>query len=207
MDPRALAGRLEAIEGRLAGTDAERRAAALCAAELRGSGRRPRTRTLWFRPQRHASRAAYAALGIAGSVVAVGNATLGLALAAGALLATLLEATGVPVLALLQSRRATQNVVALAPADRGARALLVLSASADAPRDSLLHRLDRRVGSRALPAAPGLLVLGLAGVAACAGARLAGAEGGAVSIPQVVPSAILILLLGGFVDAALSTAA
>ncbi|MDX6640987.1 MAG: hypothetical protein QOF12_1998, partial [Solirubrobacteraceae bacterium] len=34
MDPAALAGRLEAIEGRLAGTDAERRAAVLCAREL-----------------------------------------------------------------------------------------------------------------------------------------------------------------------------
>ncbi|MCW2989935.1 MAG: hypothetical protein JWM73_529, partial [Solirubrobacterales bacterium] len=204
MDPRALAGRLEAIEGRVAGTDAERRAAALCAGELRAAGRRPRTQSLWIRPQRQGPRAVYAALGIAGSVIAVGNATVGLALAGAALLAVLLEAGGVPVLALLQSRRATQNVVAAPPAGVGDRALLVLSAAADAPRDSLLSRLESRPAWRALPGAPGLLALGLAGVAACAGARLVGAEGTAVGVVQLLPSALLILLLGAFVDAALA---
>jgi hypothetical protein len=204
MDARALAGRLEAIEGRLAGSDAERRAAALCAAQLRDGGRRPRTQTLWMRPQREAPRAVYAALGLAGSLVAVGNPTVGLALIGGALLAVVLEAAGVPVLALLQTRRATQNVVAAPPAERGERVLLVLSAGADAPRDSLLGRLDRRVNRRLLPGPTGLLGLGLAAAAACAGARLAGAEGSAIGIAQLVPSALLILLLAGFLDAALA---
>jgi hypothetical protein len=204
MDPRALAGRIEAIEGRLAGTDAERRAAALCAEQLRAGGRRPRTQTLWMRPQRQAPRAAYAALGLAGSLVAVGNPAVGLALIGGALLAVVLEAAGVPVLALLQTRRATQNVVAAPPSERGSRALLVLSAGTDAPRDSLLGRLDRRLSGRLLPGATGLLGLGLAAAAACAGARLAGAEGSAVGIAQLIPSALLILLLAGFLDAALA---
>lgn len=204
MDPRALAGRLEAIEGRLAGTDAERRAAALCAAELRAAGRRPKTTTLWMRPQRSAPRAAYAALGIAGSLVAVGNPTVGLALAGAALLAVLVEAAGVPVLGLLQTRRATQNVVAAAPGERGARVLLVLSASVDAPRDSLLSRIDGRLHSRLLPGPAGLLLIGLAGAAAAAGARLAGAEGSAIGSAQLVPSALLILLMAGFLDAALA---
>jgi len=204
MDPAALAGRLEAIEGRLAGTDAERRAAALCAAELRASGRRPRTKTIWMRPERQAPRAAYSALGIAGSLVAVGNPTVGLALAGSALLAVLLEAAGVPVLALLQTRRATQNVVAPPSAELGHRALLILCASADVARDSLLRRIDRRLSSRLVPGAPGLLAVGLAGASVCAGARLAGAEGTAIGIAALVPVALLILLLAGFLDATLS---
>jgi len=207
MDPAALAARLEAIEGRLAGTDAERRAAALCAAELRASGRRPRTKTLWFRAQRQAPRAAYAALGIAGSLVAVGNPVVGLALAGAALLAVLLEAAGLPAVAALQTRRATQNVVTPPPTERGHRALLVLCASADVARDSLLRRGDRRLTSRLVPGAPGLLAIGLAGAAVCAGARLAGAEGAAIGVAALIPAALLILLLAGFLDAALSAPA
>jgi hypothetical protein len=206
MDPAALAGRLQAIEDRLAGSDAERRAAAMCAAELRKGGRRPRTRTLWIRPQRWLPRALYATVGVAGSLVSVSHAEVGLGLAAGALLATVLEATGIPVVALLQTRRATQNVVAAPPADRGRRALLVLTAAADAPRDSVIARLERRGAPRWLPGTPGLLVVGLAGVAGCAGARMAGAEGTALGIVQLLPSALLIVLLGAFLEAGLAAA-
>lgn len=204
MDAAALAGRLEAIEGRLAGTDAERRAAALCARELRGAGRRPRTQTLWFRPQRHAPRALYAALGIAGSVVAVDHPQVGLALAGGALLAALLEAVGLPLVGLLPTRRATQNVVAPPPRGSDGKVVLVLTASVDAPRRSVLRRLEHRVRGRLVPGAAGLLVLALAAVGGCAGARIAGAEGAAIGIVQLVPSAVLILLMGAFLDAALA---
>lgn len=204
MDPAALARRLEAIEGRLAGTDAERRAAALCSDELRRSGRRPRTTTIWTHRQRQAPRAAYAALGITGSLVAVGNPTVGLALAATALLAVLLEAAGLPVLGLLQTRRATQNVIAAPPAERGSRALLILVASADVARDSLLRRLDRRLTSRLIPGPTGLLAVALVGATACAGGRLAGAEGTLIGAAALVPAALLILLMAGFLDAALA---
>jgi len=204
MDPAALAGRLEAQGERVAGSDAERRAAALCAQELRSGGRRPRTVTVWARLHRAPARALYAAIGIAGSLVAVHHAAVGLGLAAGALLAVILEAAGVPVASILQVRRATQNVVAPPPAERGGRALLVLTAAVDAPRNALLRRLARSRAGRRLPGAPGLLALALAGVAACAGARLGGAGGTAIGIVQLLPSIALLLLAGGFVEEALS---
>lgn len=204
MDPAALAGRLEAMGERVAGSDAERRAAALCAAELRRGGRRPRTQALWARLHRAPARAAYAAVGVAGSIVAVSSAAVGLGLAAGALLGVVLEAVGVPLLSLLQVRRATQNVVAPPPAERGGRALLVVTASADAPRDSLLRRFSRtRLGQR-LPGAPALLAAALAAVAACAGARLGGAGGTTIGVIQLIPSVALLLLAGAFLDDALA---
>lgn len=199
MDPAALARRLQAHEGRLAGSDAERRAAAIVAAQLRAGGRRPRVSALWVRPRRDLPRALYALLGVAASVVAVGDPGVGLGIATAALLAALLEAAGVPVASLLQVRRATQNVVA-PPRDGGRkrRVLLVLAASVDAPADALLQRLEQRL----LLGAGAWLIGSLAGVAACAGARLAGAEGGVVGAVQLVPSVVLILLLGGFAEAA-----
>lgn len=204
MDPAALARRLEAIDGRLAGTDAERRAAALCADELRRSGRRPRTATLWMRRERQLPRAAYAALGVTGSLVAVGNPLVGLILVGAALLAVLLEAAGVPVLGLLQVRRATQNVVAGPPAERGSRALLMLVASADVARDSVLRRIDRRLASRLVPGPAGLLAIALVGATACAAARVAGAEGTGIGAAALPPAALLIVLMAGFLDAALA---
>lgn len=205
MDPAALARRLEAVEGRLAGSDAERRAAALWAAEARAAGRRPRTTTLWVRPRRAAARALYALLGVAASVVAVPAPEVGLGLAVGALAAALLEAGGLPVLSLLQVRRATQNVVAAPSGERGSRVLLIVAAAVDAPRDSVLARLEHaRPGRRAWPGPAAWLLLGLAGVAACAAARLAGAEGAGIGAVQLVPSVVLIVLLGAYAEAALA---
>lgn len=204
MDPAALAGRLEAIDARLAGTDAERRAAALCAGELRRMGRRPRTQALWFRRQREAPRVLYAALGVAGSVVAVGHPIAGTALAGGALVAAVVEALGVPVAGRLQTRRATQNVVSAPVGELGPRVLLVLTASIDAPRNSILRRLESRLGRRWLPGGAGLLLLALAAVVACTAARVAGAEGAVVGAAQLVPSVVLIVLVGAFADAAVA---
>lgn len=196
MDTAALAGRLEAIEGRLVGTDAERRAALLCAEVLRSAGRRPRLRTVWVRPRPRLALALLALIGVAGSVTAVSAPAVGLGLAAGAALATLAELAGVPVASLLQTRRATQNVVAAARGDRPVR--LVLAASVAAPRDGLLER------TRRVPRPAHLLLAGLAGIAACAGARLAGAEGAAIGAVQLVPSVLLIALLGALLDAELA---
>src|SRR4051794_34382846 len=131
MDPAALAARIEAIEDRLAGTDAERRAATTCAAELRAAGRRPRTQTLWFRPQYMVPRAVQAAGGVAGSIVSASHAAVGLSIAGAALAVAILEAAHVPVIGLLGSRRATQNVIAPPPAAED-RVLLVIAASVDA---------------------------------------------------------------------------
>src|SRR4051812_49697237 len=109
MDPAALAARIEAIDGRLAGTDAERRAAAACAAELRASGRRPRTQTLWFRPQRMVPRAIESAAAVAGSIGSASHPPGGFGVAGRALVGAGPEAARVPVLAPPLSPRAAQN--------------------------------------------------------------------------------------------------
>ncbi len=211
MEAPALAVRLRGIEGRSAGSDAERRAALLCARELRAAGRRPRMRTLWFWPQRWLPRALYAALGVAGSVTAESTPVAGLALAGGALLATLVESAGLPLAGRLSTRRATQNVVA-PPIDPGPRVLLILTASVDAPPDGVATRLrsaltERLHGGRSaaiVPGPAGTLALVLAAIAACAGARVAGAEGVALGAVQLVPTAMAILLIGAFIDAAVA---
>lgn len=199
MDPAALAARIEAIDGRLAGSDAERRAAAVCAEQLRALGRRPRTQTLWVRPQWAIPHVLHAALGVAASVVAVDDPTVGLSLALGALVSALSSALGVPLLGPLLPRRATQNVVA-APRAGGGAVRLILTAAVDAPRASVLDRLERRARGPLTPGAVGLLLIALAAVAATAAARVAGAEGSALGAAQLVPTAILIALVGAFLD-------
>ena len=209
MDPAALAARIEAIDGRLAGSDAERRAAAACAAELRAAGRRPRTQTLWFRPQRMLPRALEAAAAVAASIVAASDPVVGFGIAAGALVVAALEAAGVPVLALLATRRATQNVVAASPTTDEERVLLVLAASVDAPRDSMLDRFERRLRARLpargraslVPGALGVHLFTLVAITAFAGARVAGADGVALGAAQLIPSTVAILLVGVFLEA------
>src|SRR4051794_25268699 len=204
MDSAALATRIEAERDRFAGTDAERRAAVHCTSALRAIGRSPRTQTPWFRPQRDAPRALHALLGIAGSVVCVDHHPTGLALAAAALVLSLLEAGGLPLAALPFPRRATQNVVAAPIDDPPGAVRLVLTASADERRDSVLGRTAARVRGAAVPGPAGLLDLALLAVTACAGARMAGAGGTALGIVQLIPTALLILLFAGYLEAALS---
>jgi hypothetical protein len=187
-----------------AGTDAERRAAMACAGRLREIGRSPRLQTLWFRPQRDVPRAVHAVLGIAGSVVAVSHHPVGLGLAAGGLALSLLEAAGVPVVALAFARRATQNVVARPLDDAPGTVRLVLTAAVDEPRDSVLGRLARRARGAATPGPAGALDVALGAVAACAGARLAGAGGTVLGVVQLIPTIALILLFAGFLEAALA---
>lgn len=203
MDPAALASRLEAIDGRLAGSDAERRAAASCARELRAAGRRVRTQTLWFRPQRAVPRAVTALAGVAGSVVAVSHPVVGTALAGGALLACVLDAAGIRVLAPLLPRRATQNVLAPPPAARGERVVLLVVASLDAPRRALSRRLERPDGMRPAPGPLGWLGLALAGVLVCAGLRIDGSGGTVLGVIQLIPTVGLLALAGLFTDVAM----
>src|SRR4051794_41789450 len=115
MDPAALAAGIEAIDGRLAGTDAERRAAAACAAELRAAGRRPRTQTLWFRPQRMVPRAIESAAAVAGSIVSASHPTVGFGIAAGAPLGPAPEAARAPGLPPPVPRRAPPKRAAASP--------------------------------------------------------------------------------------------
>jgi hypothetical protein len=193
-EPGDLASALAAIGPRAACSDAERRAGRLVAGELRSAGLRPRTETLWLRPQRSVAVALACALGIAGSVVSADHPETGLALALAALLSFLGEWTGrAPLLRRLTRERATQNVVSrIAPAGEPASRVL-LTAGLDVARRGVMTRWR-------VPAPMALAAVALAAVVAAAAARVAGAEGTALGAVQLVPTVVLILLVGGFLD-------
>ncbi|HEX8087021.1 MAG TPA: M28 family peptidase [Solirubrobacteraceae bacterium] len=214
MEPAEITRELAAIAGRGPCTDAERRAARALARRLRAAGRRPRTETVWVRPQWAAIWLVHVVLGIAGSVVSVDSPRVGLAVAGAAALSALGELTGrVRVLALLWPRRATQNVVAAAPDDR-APVRLVVAAPYDAARVATgtaraLGRVDgavrRALGGR-WPAPLGLLALALLAIAACAGARVAGVEDAWLGAVQLVPTVACLVATALLVDLALTPA-
>jgi hypothetical protein len=193
MDPKPIADELRAIEGRGPCTDAERRAARSIARRLREMGRRPRTQTVWVRRGNEPLLAAASALGVAASVVSVDHAVTGMWLAAGGLALVL-------VAPLLGARRATQWVWAPGGVTKGSDPFvrLVLTCRADAQPVPLAERLLARIG---LPGPRVVLGLALAALIAFAAVRTGGAGGTALGAGQLVPTAICIALLGGFLDA------
>ena len=80
--------------GRGPGTDAERRAARWLAGELAGNRRhRVRVETFWCRPNWALAHAWHVALALVGSLVAVGDPTIGATLLGVALISTAADAT------------------------------------------------------------------------------------------------------------------
>src|SRR4051812_33591077 len=221
--------------GPLACSDAERRAARRHAATVRRAGRTVRVEALWVRPATAATLAACAAAGVAppggrggrgggvgargvrpataatlaacaaagvaASVVSVDRPLAGLIVAGVALALAAAELGPLPLLRRLTYARATQNVLSAAAA--GARAkpvTLVLVAATDRPRAGLLHRAG-------IPPGP-VTVAALALVAVCATARVAFDAGGTLlGAVQLVPTAVLVLAVGGLVDAAVAAPA
>jgi hypothetical protein len=200
MDRTAGASPLSSFENRVAGSDAERRAALSLRGRLLVGGRDTAEIEPFRFHQRWALAQALAAgLAVVGSVVSVSDATVGCALVAFAAAASIVETTGLAaVLTRLTGTRASQNVSAPAPAsDRPG--LLVLAASYDAPRTSTLARLADRVGHpwRLLGAA-------FVAVIVCCLARLAGAEGDPLTVVQVLPTLLLLAAVPLLVDVELS---
>jgi hypothetical protein len=186
---------MAATEDRLAGSDAERRAALALAGELRAQGRNVRVRTFWVRPEWALPQALCAAAGVAGSVLSASHALAGLVVAGAGLLLAVADTTRLAPLRRLTLERATQNVIA--PARSSRPLTLILTAAVDRPRGGTLRRV---------PLALPLEALALALVTACAGARLAGAGGVALGVAQLVPTGALLLAVGAFLEAALSDA-
>jgi hypothetical protein len=200
MDPTADVNPLSGFEGRVAGSDAERRAALSLRERLLVGGHDVAEIEPFRFHQRWALAQALAAgLAVVGSVVSVSNAAVGCALVAFAAAASIAETAGVvAILGRLTGTRASQNVSAPAPAsDRPG--LLVLAASYDAPRVSSLTRLIDRAGRpwRLLGAIFVALLL-------CCLARLGGAEGDLLTAVQVVPTLLLLATVPLLVDAELA---
>lgn len=200
MDPTAGPRPLSSFEKRVAGSDAERRAALSLRERLLAGGRDTAEIEPFRFHQRWALAQALAAgLAVVGSVVAISEPAVGCALVAFAAAASIAETAGAfAVLGRLTGTRASQNVSA--PAAAGDRpGLLVLAASYDAPRIGTLTRLTDRVGHpwRLLGAA-------FVAVLLCCLARLAGAEGDPLTAVQAVPTLLLLAAVALLVDAELA---
>lgn len=227
VDPLPLISGLTRFSERGAGTDAERRAALWLAGELRRAGRSARIETFWCRPNWALTHAWHAALGLAGSLTAVGSPRVGGALILVALLSVIADGVfGVSLGRRLTPERASQNVVSDAGNEASGQAQglrtrrgrsptpgpvhLIITANLDAGRTGLIHRAPvRRAAARLRPLAGGRLpgwlgwlVISLAGALAIAVVRLNGDHSTIVGVLQLVPTVALVLTVALLLDQA-----
>jgi acetylornithine deacetylase/succinyl-diaminopimelate desuccinylase-like protein len=210
------AGRIETIrelcsfEGRIAGSDAERRAANRVAERLREVGRRATVEPIHVHPQLGLIYAAHCLLGVAGSLVAVAVPVVGFALVLFAATSLYLDLNArLYLLRRLFFRRASQNVVS-----KGSRptapARLLITAHLDVARTGAVHRPKnvRRLGwiAARLPTLSPLRVLfwSLAVLVPIVGARAAGLDSQLISVLQLPPTLVLLVAIFAFVDIELS---
>ncbi len=205
--------RLEAFRRRGAGTDAERRAANWLATELEHPSREVRLEPFWCRPNWALAHVWHLVLAIAGSLVSVTDAVVGLALLAIAFLSISADALfGVSIGRRLTYERASQNVLARARPrrDGSSPALrLLITANYDAGRTGMAYRENLRNAAlalrRAAPAGPGWLgwlCLAIAWLAVVAILRSGGHHSTAIGIAQFVPTVLLVLVLAGLIELA-----
>jgi hypothetical protein len=192
---------LTRFENRVAGSDAERRAALALRDRLQSLGRRAEIEPFRFHQRWALAQALAAGMAVVGSVVSVSAPAAGSALVAVAAAASILEATSIlQLLARLTGTRASQNVSSPPDYDRHPRpGLLVLAASYDAPRATAFARVADGVRDP-------WLVLGVAllAVLACCALRVLGLEGNTLTALQLVPTLLLLAAVPLLVDAELS---
>jgi acetylornithine deacetylase/succinyl-diaminopimelate desuccinylase-like protein len=183
--------------GRVAGSEAERRAAGRLDVRLRELGREAVVEPISVFPAWHLTHALHAVLAIAGSVLAIEQPVLGTAVAALALASLVGDATGTfHLVRRLTGRRASQNVVSAEGGDK--QGTLVLVAHYDTARTGFVF--GRRLPSPAL----GPLFWSMAAVVACSALRIPGLEGNVLTAIQFVPTVALIVHVPLLVDIALS---
>ena len=184
-----LTEQLHAFGWRRAGGDAERRAAAWAAGEIRRDPRRgAELETFWCRPNWAGAQAWHVALAVAGSLVAATQAKLGAALILVALLAILADwYTCRSPGRLLTRERASQNVVSASA--RPQRVRLIITAGLDT------GRLDPD-NARGIPG--WLFWICLLGVWALVAAllRVEGTGSALSTAVQVIPTVGLIFAVG-----------
>lgn len=203
-----VAGRIEIVRelcsfsGRLAGTDAERRAANWTVQRLRDRGRRAEIEPVYVHPRAGWVHATHCALGFIGSLVAVEVPALGFGLVLLAATSMYLDLTyRFYLVRRLFFRRASQNVLSRGPRP-DAPATVVICAHLDAARSGAVFspgraRLAARLGSRFPWLGPfRVLFWSLAALLPLLGARMAGLDSDAISVLQLLPT--LALLIGVF---------
>jgi len=207
-----LVDELCSFAGRGAGTDAERRAANAFAARLLALGRRADVEPAYVHPQWALVHALHAAVGIAGSIVAVSQPGIGFALVLFAATSAYLDLnTRFYFLRRLFFRRASQNVVSPG-GNPGAPMRLVLVAHLDAGRSGFIY--GKRSISLARRLSPRMRVLlspwrvyfwgGPAALLPVIGLRMAGVDAGWVAVVQMIPTVTLIAAIFVLLDIALS---
>jgi hypothetical protein len=198
-----------AFPGRLAGTDAERRAADYLAGRLRGLGRRVDVEPTYVHPQAPLVWAAHCAVALAGSLLSVGEPAVGFALVLAAATSLYLDLnTRFYLLRRLFFRRASQNVVSPGP-NPTAPARLLLVAHYDAARTGTIHQPKQVARAQRLAALlpfppTRLLFWSIAILLPLLGARMADLDSNAVSILQLPPTLILLVAIFLLVDVQLS---
>lgn len=153
---------LAAFERRGPGTEAERRAARRLAKELTAAGHKVRTETFWCRPNWALAHAWHVALALAGSLLSVGQPTLGAVLLGAALLSVVADGlSGISPGRRLTPERASQNVVTTTDHETDAdRTRLIITANYDAGRTALVFRDSLRRTAAWLRNTAGPLALG-----------------------------------------------
>jgi peptidase M28-like protein len=191
------------FENRLAGTDAERRAANWLATRLRDGGRRAEIEPTSVHPQYGLVHAAHCALGFGASLVAIVQPAIGFAILLATAASMYLDLNyRIYLLRRLFFRRASQNVIA--PGRHSdAPARLLLCAHYDAARTGAAFNPKRvargaRFAARlSIPIGPfRILFWSLAVLLPILGARMAGIDSALISLLQLPPT--LILLVGVF---------
>jgi Peptidase family M28 len=202
MRPAETIASLASFEGRGAGTDAERRAARWLTAQLSSSQRNVRVEPFWSRPNWALSHAWHAALGLAGSLLAVSEPRLGGALVLVALLSLLADGVmGTSLGRRLTPERASQNVVS-GRADRQ-RVHLIITANYDVGRAGLVYRdRVRRVAAwfasstgRRSPGWLAWLAIAMVWLLVVSVLRVDGYKGTTIGLVQLPPTAGLVLAL------------
>ena len=213
MDTRArieVVEELCSFEGRLTGTDAERRAAKRLAERLRESGRRVEVESTYVHPQYGLVHALHCLIGLAGSLVAVGVPALGFGLVLFAATSMYLDLNyRFYLVRRIFFRRASQNVVSPG-ANPDAPARIVITAHYDAARTGAAFspkraRRSARLAARYPWLGPFRLVFwSLALLLPALGARMAEIDSGAIAVAQLPFTLILLVAIFALVDIELS---
>jgi hypothetical protein len=198
------------FEGRLAGTDAERRAANHLAERLRALGRRVDVEPTYVHPQAPLIWAAHCALALAGSLLSVAEPAIGFALVLFAATSLYLDLNArFYLLRRLFFRRASQNVVSPG-SNPTAPARLLLVAHYDAARTGTIHQRKNVARAQRLASVlpfphTRLFFWSIAVLLPLLGVRMADVDANAVSILQLPPTLILLVAIFLLVDVQLSS--
>lgn len=203
--------KLCSFENRLAGTDAERRAANWLATRLRDSGRRVEIEPTYVHPQYGLVHAAHCALGFGASLLAIAQPAIGFAIVLATAVSMYLDLNYRRyVLRRLFFHRASQNVIARGK-HSDAPARILLCAHYDAARTGAafnpkqVARGARLAARLRVPIGPfRILFWSLAILLPILGARMAGLDSTLIAVLQLPPTLVLLLGVVLLTDIALS---